>query len=381
MIGNRWEAVSLPPGFRSPGPHLLGSVRDRRGAPPDARLVPHRPVPRPRLVARPPGHAGWSPGPVLRPVAGPLRTCGDPRPPRGLADRPDHRVRSGAVRPSRRATTRPTRSRQHPVLCRHVCPDPGIRRHRGLGRTGSGHRHHRGDQRPWRRRPCRDLPVLAVRLLPSAERSTSWALQGVAGGSATLRPSRLSRNVRGAPPCRPLPGPVPRLATLGGRGARLARRLPTARVLSLEPRQRLFVASAPPDGSGHRQSRCSRRSDGKPRGAGQAVQKGWARSLVEDATTSLGFRGRAKRSLMERSDFDAACDRLEAAGYTLEARDDAWPAFESARATYAPRLEAMARYWATPATSWLGDPVALRLPLHPRTIHSARGAPTALANA
>ena len=51
--------------------------------------------------------------------------------------------------------------------------------------------------------------------------------------------------------------------------------------------------------------------------------------------------------------------------YTLEASDSAWPAFEAARATYAPRLEAMATYWATPATSWLGDPVALRLPLHP----------------
>jgi hypothetical protein len=29
-----------------------------------------------------------------------------------------------------------------------------------------------------------------------------------------------------------------------------------------------------------------------------------------------------------------------------------------------PRLEAMANYWATPAASWLGDPVALRLPVH-----------------
>ena len=58
-------------------------------------------------------------------------------------------------------------------------------------------------------------------------------------------------------------------------------------------------------------------------------------------------------------------DRLEASGYTLAARDVAWPAFEAARATYSARLEAMASYWATPAAQWLGDPVTLRQPLHP----------------
>ncbi len=84
--------------------------------------------------------------------------------------------------------------------------------------------------------------------------------------------------------------------------------------------------------------------------------------LVEDIF-NLGFRNGEHGSL-ERSDFDAACDRLEEVGYTLRARDVAWPAFEAARATYAQRLEAMARYWATPATSWLGDPVALRSPVH-----------------
>lgn len=102
--------------------------------------------------------------------------------------------------------------------------------------------------------------------------------------------------------------------------------------------------------------------DGPPRGEAKLFKR-VGTHLVEDIY-NLGFRAGVPTNL-ERSDFDAACDRLEAAGYTLEARDHAWPAFESARATYAPRLEAMARYWATPATSWLGDPVALRLPLHP----------------
>jgi hypothetical protein len=85
--------------------------------------------------------------------------------------------------------------------------------------------------------------------------------------------------------------------------------------------------------------------------------------LVEDIS-NLGFRA-GERSSLARSDFDAACDRLEEAGYTLEPRDEAWPMFETARETYAERLEGMANYWATPAASWLGDPVALRQPFHP----------------
>ncbi len=86
--------------------------------------------------------------------------------------------------------------------------------------------------------------------------------------------------------------------------------------------------------------------------------------LVEDIYNA-GFRS-GKPGRLARSDFDAACARLEEAGYVLEARDIAWPKFEAARATYAERLEAMAAYLATPATSWLGDPVALRAPLHPQ---------------
>jgi hypothetical protein len=100
-----------------------------------------------------------------------------------------------------------------------------------------------------------------------------------------------------------------------------------------------------------------------PRGEAKLFKRVGAH-LVEDIY-NLGFRA-GEATGLKRSDFDAACDRLEDAGYTLEIRDVAWPAFEAARATYAARLEAMASYWATPATSWLGDPVVLRLPLHPQ---------------
>jgi len=102
---------------------------------------------------------------------------------------------------------------------------------------------------------------------------------------------------------------------------------------------------------------------GVPRGEAKLFKRVGAH-LVEDIS-NFGVHVGGPTAL-DRSDFDAACARLEAAGYTLVARDDAWRAFEAARATYAARLEGMARYWATPATSWLGDPVALRsLVYHP----------------
>ena len=101
---------------------------------------------------------------------------------------------------------------------------------------------------------------------------------------------------------------------------------------------------------------------GVPRGEAKLAKR-VGTHLVEDIY-NLGFHSDGPTGL-DREAFDAACRRLEEAGYTLEAHDAAWPHFEAARATYAPRLEAMARYWATPATSWLGDPVALRAPLHP----------------
>jgi len=85
--------------------------------------------------------------------------------------------------------------------------------------------------------------------------------------------------------------------------------------------------------------------------------------LVEDIH-NLGLSAGTPTEL-DRSAFDAAYDRLGEAGYSLVPGDEAWPAFERARATYSTRLEGMATYWATPATSWLGDPVALRAASHP----------------
>jgi hypothetical protein len=102
---------------------------------------------------------------------------------------------------------------------------------------------------------------------------------------------------------------------------------------------------------------------GVPRGEAKLFKR-VGTHLVEDIY-NLGLRS-GEPTELDRSDFDAAYARLREAGYFLVPGDDAWPAFERARATYSTRLEAMARYWATPATSWLGDPVALRAPLHPQ---------------
>jgi hypothetical protein len=102
--------------------------------------------------------------------------------------------------------------------------------------------------------------------------------------------------------------------------------------------------------------------EGIPRGEAKLFKRVGAH-LVEDIY-NLGLRAGSPTAL-DRSDFDAACERLKAAGYRITAPDRAWPSFEAARATYASRLEAMALFWATPAASWLGDPVALRNPVHP----------------
>jgi len=101
--------------------------------------------------------------------------------------------------------------------------------------------------------------------------------------------------------------------------------------------------------------------EGLPRGDAELARRVGSH-LVEDLS-NLGF-GEGQVAWLQRADFDAACERLEAAGYRLAPRDRAWAAFETARLAYAPRLEAMANYWGVPATSWLGTTEMLRSPVH-----------------
>jgi hypothetical protein len=100
-----------------------------------------------------------------------------------------------------------------------------------------------------------------------------------------------------------------------------------------------------------------------PRGQAE-LAKSVGSHLVEDLS-NLGFRA-GEPTGIDRAAFDAVCARLEGAGYRLAPQDQAWEAFSATRATYAPGLEAMAAYWAVPATSWFGGREPLRSPTHPR---------------
>jgi hypothetical protein len=97
--------------------------------------------------------------------------------------------------------------------------------------------------------------------------------------------------------------------------------------------------------------------------------------LVEDIT-NLGFRTGLKpeggaisvESGVDRAAFEEAWHRLQAAGYDLEPAAQSWQQFEAARTVYAGRLEAMARYWATPTNSWLDSAAIPRSPAHAATV-------------
>ncbi|MGB8909371.1 MAG: potassium channel family protein [Candidatus Cybelea sp.] len=58
---------------------------------------------------------------------------------------------------------------------------------------------------------------------------------------------------------------------------------------------------------------------------------------------------------VERSEFDRACDRLAAAGYSLRDRDEAWSRFSGLRSGYAGRLNVLAAFFQSPPLQWVGD--------------------------
>jgi hypothetical protein len=65
---------------------------------------------------------------------------------------------------------------------------------------------------------------------------------------------------------------------------------------------------------------------------------------------------------VERAEFEDARRRLAEAGYLLRPdADAAWAKFTMIRGTYASRLNAMARSWATPPALWIGDRSTLRI--------------------
>lgn len=110
--------------------------------------------------------------------------------------------------------------------------------------------------------------------------------------------------------------------------------------------------------------------EGVPRGEAELFRRVGSH-LAEDIT-NLGFRAgvaappgvAGARSRLDRDAFDEACLRLAEAGYVLVSGDQAWEAFEGARAAYADRLQVMASYWVTPINAWLVSNEALQSPAH-----------------
>jgi hypothetical protein len=105
--------------------------------------------------------------------------------------------------------------------------------------------------------------------------------------------------------------------------------------------------------------------------------KGWAKlsrsvggHCLEDLVAYFGLQSDTEVGV-ERAEFDEARRRLERAGFALEDADQSWDNFVRLRQDYAGRVNALARYWATPPAQWIGDRSPLR---HPR-LHAPSSGP------
>ncbi|MDQ2909131.1 MAG: potassium channel family protein [Candidatus Eremiobacteraeota bacterium] len=78
------------------------------------------------------------------------------------------------------------------------------------------------------------------------------------------------------------------------------------------------------------------------------------RHLTHDLVGYFGLRVHDAVGV-ERSEFEAARERLRQAGFDVVDADTAWAAFSRLRRFYAAPLDAMARYWRIPPAQWVGD--------------------------
>jgi hypothetical protein len=79
------------------------------------------------------------------------------------------------------------------------------------------------------------------------------------------------------------------------------------------------------------------------------------RHATHDLAKHLGVPLDTRSPGLERGEFESACDRLAHAGFLLHDRDTAWQRFSEMRATYAPELNSLARYFQIPPLQWIGD--------------------------
>jgi hypothetical protein len=93
--------------------------------------------------------------------------------------------------------------------------------------------------------------------------------------------------------------------------------------------------------------------DGGPIGRARLMFK-VGQHFVEDMAYHLRYR-RDGTPLIERQEFDEACDRLRAAGYRVRDDTEAWERFAQHRGKYASPLSSLARDLALVPAPWIGD--------------------------
>lgn len=79
------------------------------------------------------------------------------------------------------------------------------------------------------------------------------------------------------------------------------------------------------------------------------------RHATQDLSKHLAVASEPASPGIERAEFETACNRLVHAGYALHERSAAWERFSKLRATYAPQLNALARFFDIPPLQWIGD--------------------------
>ena len=95
-----------------------------------------------------------------------------------------------------------------------------------------------------------------------------------------------------------------------------------------------------------------------PHGEAHMVQRVGGH-FVEDLANFFGWP-ETPNPLVDRLEFDEARARLSAVGWHLLDADTSWERFVAVRSEYATRLNAMALYWVTPPSLWIGDRGAMR---------------------
>jgi hypothetical protein len=98
--------------------------------------------------------------------------------------------------------------------------------------------------------------------------------------------------------------------------------------------------------------------------------KGWAKlsravlgHCIEDMVIYFRLPDRREAGV-DLDEYRQARERLERAGYRLRDEAEGWEAFREMRAEYAGRINALARYWASPPAQWIGDVGVLHSPGH-----------------